>query len=678
MRRTWLIWLGVTLALAAGARDVFDGWVDATVLPDTVAETSVELRDREGALLRAYPVADGIWRLRPGAVDPGFVEMLLNYEDRRYHDHAGVDLVAMGRAVAQALRYGRAVSGGSTLTMQVARLLEDGTTGQIAGKLRQMRVAWALDRRLGKDRVLELYLTHAPYGGNLEGVRAAAQAWFGKPPARLDPHEAALLVALPQSPVARRPDRHPRNARAARNTVLDRALQAGLLSPGDHAAAQERAVPGRMRPFPLHAAHLADALHRAAPEQDRFDLTLDRGIQSRLEALARAAALAAGPRISVAVLAADHQSGEILASVGSPGYADMDARQGYVDMVPALRSPGSTLKPLIYALAFDRGLGHPETVIRDAPATFRGYAPQNFDGSFRGDVRMREALQMSLNVPVVKLTEALGPTHVMAALRRAGADPVLPGGAPGLALALGGVGLTLKDLVQLYAGLASGGSAARLHVQAAGKRAAPPDRLVSPVAAWQVGNILADLAPPPGAPARRIAYKTGTSYGYRDGWAIGFDGRHVVGVWIGRADGTPVPGLSGASGAAPILFAAFGRLGVATTPLPLPPPSTLIVGNADLPRPLRRFGPDGVGSGLAGGTDLRLAFPPDGARFRDVPLTVKLDGGSAPFTILANGSPVSSGVRGRVIDLPPQGPGFSTLTVIDAAGRSDRVTIRVD
>ncbi|CAN0588963.1 unnamed protein product, partial [Ectocarpus sp. 12 AP-2014] len=180
--------------------------------------------------------------------------------------------------------------------------------------------------------------------------------------------------------------------------------------------------------------------------RERFDLTIDGALQSRLEKLARSAAQAAGDRISVAILAADHVTGDILASVGSPGYADMDDRQGYVDIVTALRSPGSTLKPLIYALAFDRGLGHPETVIRDAPATFRGYAPQNFDGTFRGDVRMGEALQMSLNVPVVKLTEALGPAHVMAALQRAGAKPVLPGGAPGLALALGGVGLTLHAL----------------------------------------------------------------------------------------------------------------------------------------------------------------------------------------------------------------------------------------
>ena len=226
-RPTGLLWLGLVLALGAGLRDGFDDWVDATVLPDTLAEISVEMRDRDGTLLRAFPVADGLWRLQPGAVDPAFVDMLLAYEDRRFDRHSGVDLRAMARAVGQALWYGRAVSGGSTLTMQVARLLEDGTTGQVAGKLRQMRVAWALERRLGKARVLELYLTHAPYGGNLEGVRAAAQAWFGKPPTRLDPAEAAMLVALPQSPVAHRPDRHPVRARAVSQIILERSKLPG-------------------------------------------------------------------------------------------------------------------------------------------------------------------------------------------------------------------------------------------------------------------------------------------------------------------------------------------------------------------------------------------------------------------------------------------------------------------
>ncbi|MGV6849327.1 MAG: transglycosylase domain-containing protein, partial [Marinibacterium sp.] len=442
--------------LAAGARDEVDAWIDRTVLPDTLAQTSAEIRDRNGRLLRAYPVADGIWRLRPGPVDPDFVAMLLAYEDRRFARHSGVDWRAMARAALQAVRNGRVVSGGSTLTMQVARLLEDGTTGRLTGKIRQMRVAWALERRLGKDRVLELYLTHAPYGANLEGVKAASLAWFGKPPARLDPGEAALLVALPQAPTSRRPDRHGPAARAARNRVLDRAAAAGLVSLADLDVEKARPLPSVLRGFPRYAAHLADQVRAEDPARRVFDLTIDGALQERLEALAADAARQGGPRLSSAIVVADHQTGEILASVGSAGYGA--ARQGYVDMTRAKRSPGSTLKPLVYGLAFDAGLAHPETVIRDAPVNFDGYAPQNFDGRYRGDVRIRQALQLSLNVPVVKLTRALGPAHVMQALRRAGARPDLPGSAsPGLALPLGGVGLTLRELTGIYAALAHGG-----------------------------------------------------------------------------------------------------------------------------------------------------------------------------------------------------------------------------
>lgn len=192
--------LAGALYLTALARDGVDRWVDATTLPSVLAETSVEMRDRNGELLRAFPVEDGIWRLRPGAVDPDFIAMLIRYEDKRFWTHAGVDLIAMLRAAGQSLWNGRNVSGGSTLTMQVARLIEDGPTGRWSGKFRQIRVALALERRLSKQQILNLYLTHAPYGGNLEGLRAGARAWFGKDATRLTPAQSALLVALPQSP----------------------------------------------------------------------------------------------------------------------------------------------------------------------------------------------------------------------------------------------------------------------------------------------------------------------------------------------------------------------------------------------------------------------------------------------------------------------------------------------
>ncbi|MCC6306191.1 MAG: penicillin-binding protein 1C, partial [Rhodobacteraceae bacterium] len=569
----------VLLALALWAvglgRDRLDAWVAATVLPPAVVATGVEVVDRDGRLLRAYTVADGRWRLpaRADEVDRGYLAMLVAYEDRRFWRHAGVDPLALLRAGWQALRAGRPVSGGSTLTMQVARLLEESGTGRWSGKLRQIRVALALERRLDKAAILGLYLDLAPMGGNLEGVRAAALAWFGKEPRRLTPAEAALLVALPQAPEARRPDRAPAAARAARDRVLVRLAGAGVLDASAAAAAQGEPVPAARRPFPALAAHLADRLVAEAPLLRRHATTIDAGLQARLERLAADTVAGEAERLSIAILVADHATGAILAEVGSAGYTDA-ARDGFVDMTRALRSPGSTLKPLVYGLAFDRGLAHPETLIVDRPVAFGTYAPQNFDRSFHGTVRVREALQLSLNIPVVLVTEALGPETLLAALRRAGIAAEVPGGQPGLAVALGGVGVSLEGLVTLYGGLARGGAVVPLHARAAAGGA--PRRLISPEAAWHLGDILSGMPPPPGAPASRLAYKTGTSYGHRDALALGFDGRHVAGVWLGRADGTAVPGAFGAGTAAPVLFETFARLKAALDPLPPPPPATLI------------------------------------------------------------------------------------------------------
>lgn len=678
MRSRWIIILAFGLWLAAIGRDRFDAWIDATVLPPLALEMSVEVLDRDGDLLRAYTVADGRWRLAlpPDKVDPLYLRMLLAYEDKRFREHSGVDPRSVLRAGLQAVWNGRVVSGGSTLTMQVARLLEEGTTGQVGGKLRQMRVALALERRLSKDQILQLYLHLAPFGGNLEGVRAASISYFGKEPSRLTPAEAALLVAIPQSPESRRPDRAADRAEAARNRVLARAVQEGAIDADAAEAALRETVPGLRKPFPALAPHLADRARAEEPQAVAHHLTIDGDLQKKLETLAQEAVAGRGEQLQVAILVADHASGEILASVGSAGY-QADLRLGFVDMTQALRSPGSTLKPLVYALAFDEGLAHPETMIDDKPMSFGTYAPQNFDRLYFGTIRMREALQLSRNIPVVALTDALGPARLVSAMQKAGMQPVYPGGQPGLAIALGGVGVTLSDMVQLYAALARGGVVRPLSYRL---EAEVPEgqRVVSEVAAWQVGDILAGLAPPPGAPSNRLAYKTGTSYGHRDAWAIGFDGRHVVGVWMGRADGTPVPGAFGADVAAPVLFQAFNRLKGKLDPQPPAPASTLLVANAGLPQPLQRFRSRSAVFEAAADAPA-VAFPPDGAEVELLAagLKVKVAGGTAPFTWLADGVPVVVGSDAREAMLAMPGAGFVTLSVIDAEGRSDRVQVRV-
>ncbi|WP_299421277.1 penicillin-binding protein 1C [uncultured Shimia sp.] len=672
--------LVAALLLAAAVRDGVDRWVAETVLPNLITDTSVQVVDRDGKLLRAYTVEDGLWRMGSwlDAVDPSYIKMLVAFEDRRFWSHAGVDSFAVLRAFGQAVWNREVVSGGSTLTMQVARLLEDSGTGAWHGKLRQVRVALALEKHLSKQEILELYLSHAPFGGNLEGVRAATLAWFGKEPQRLTPAQAALLVALPQSPNGRRPDRHPEEAAEARDRVLQRAVVAGVLSEDAASTAMLTPVPNQRRDFPSIAPHMADRAVAARPEAVAHQVTLSRDLQMSLEGLAAKALRGLEDRVSIAFVVADHHSGEILASVGSAGFSGGDHRQGFVDMTLAKRSPGSTLKPLVYGLSFDQGLVHPETLISDTPIRFGTYAPQNFDGRFRGELRVREALAQSLNLPVVLLTDEIGPANLMAAMRKAGTTPEVPGGVAGLAVALGGVGLSLEELVQLYAVIPQGGLAQDLRWRIGGETS-QKQRVMSRSAAWHLGDILSGISPPNGVPRNGLAYKTGTSYGHRDTWAIGFDGQHVAGVWIGRPDGTPVPGAFGAEVAAPVLFEVFQRIAPELAPLGPPPPETLIVSTGQLPEPLRKF--RGRNALFEKPEDaLAVAFPPDGATLEggNSEVNLKVKNGALPFTVLANGAPVVRQSRMREMVVPLTGKGSATVTVIDAKGASDRVTFWVD
>ncbi|MBN2759948.1 MAG: penicillin-binding protein 1C [Rhodobacteraceae bacterium] len=664
--------LGLVVALCVGAWLALDRWVAATDLPPLTPATGAEVLANDGTLLRAYTVADGRWRLAvdPARVDATYRAMLLAYEDRRFYSHKGVDPIALLRAAWHSALAARMVSGGSTLTMQVARLLEDGPTGTWAGKWRQIRLALALERRLDKDTILSLYLHLAPMGGNLEGLRAGSFAWFGKDPTRLTPAQAALLIALPQSPTRRSPDHNAQAARAARDRVLERAVTARVLTRATVDAAKSEPVPTTRRRFPILAPHLSDRLVAELPDRRLHRTTLDAQLQSAVEEVARDTLRDLPPRAGIALVVADAQTGRIRAHIGG-AYGD-DARGGFNDMTRAMRSPGSTLKPLVYGLAFSDGLAHPETLINDRPANFGGYAPQNFDGRFRGPVSVREALQLSLNLPVVEMTNTLGPARLMTALRAAGVDTALDG-QPGLAVALGGVGVSLEGLVQLYAGIARGGQAVTLATAAGPMREGA--QIIRPEAAWHLGQILARAPRPAHLPGWPLAFKTGTSYGHRDAWAVGFDGAHVAGVWIGRADGTPVPGTFGLDAAAPVLFEIFARLGPRPVPLPPAPPGTLDVAYADLPAPLRRFGPQ-----LALDADApELAFPPAGAALRPVggQVMARVDRGRAPFTWFANGAPLLTRSYEREALLPVDGPGFVTLSVVDAAGRAARVAVEL-
>src|SRR5580658_8318338 len=686
--RLLAIFVSVTLCLAIVS--AFGWWiVSLGPAPDgNNLQFSPRVTDRNGRLLRAYTTNDGRWRLpaRSADVDPKFFELLYAYEDKRFRAHHGVDPLALMRAAGQLVTSGHIRSGGSTLTMQVARLLEPRNNRNLSAKLRQIVRAVEIERVLSKDQVLSLYLELAPYGGNIEGIRAASLAYFGKEPRRLTLGEAALLVALPQSPELRRPDHFAAAARIARDRVLDRYAATRRVPADEIALAKAEPVPTARRAMPMLAPHAADRATAEAPAAKEIRLTIDADLQRNLEELARerlrTLVQTLGPDVSLAILVADNATGEILAHVGSPAYFD-ERRAGQVDMAQALRSPGSTLKPFIYGLGFEDGFIHPETLIEDRPERYGGYAPRNFNYSFAGTVTVRQALQQSLNMPAIAVLNRVGASRLTARFAQAGATMVLPDGeAPGLAIGLGGVGTKLSDLVMLYSGIAQLGTVLPLRERL---DAPVPQarRLMSPVAAWYVSNVLLGSVPPENGTPGRIAFKTGTSYGYRDAWSVGFDGKHTVGVWVGRPDGAPVPGLVGREAAAPILFDAFARIGGTAAPLPRPPAGVIVTSNAKLPPPLRQYQPGRL-AGETAQPPLHIIFPPDGARLdlsltdgKPDPVALKVSGAIAPLTVLVNGVPVAGEERGSLF-FNPDGPGFSRVTVMDASGAADSVVVRVD
>jgi len=557
----WLRWGTAALLISLLALDL----IFPPPLPKA-RDTSTLVVARDGTPLRAFADADGVWRYpaTPDSVSPLYLQALLNYEDRWFRRHPGINPWALLRAAGQWARGGRIVSGGSTLTMQVARLL-DPHSRTPWGKAKQLLRALQLEAHLDKDQILTLYLQRAPFGGTIEGVEAASWAYLGKPAAQLSHAEAALLAVLPQSPSRLRPDRHPQAAQAARDKVLERMARLRVWTPAQVQDARIEPVVARSLQPPLHAALLAERLRRAQPRQARIVSTIDADLQRVLEERVSVYFSQLPERTSAALLVIDNASMEARAYVGSVEFGDK-ARLGHVDMVRAWRSPGSTLKPFLYALALDDGLIHSESLLLDAPQSFGGYRPGNFDAAFNGPIGAAQALRLSLNVPAVDLLDRVGPARFSARLANSGVALRYPRGAqPNLSLILGGTGARLEDLVGAFAALNRQGRSARV-------RYTPGDalderRLMSPGAAWIVREILRSH-PRPGYGAGAfdtgsrpsVAWKTGTSYGFRDAWALGSTSRYTVGVWVGRPDGTPLPGQYGAVTALPLMFEVIDSL----------------------------------------------------------------------------------------------------------------------
>ncbi|HSM99938.1 MAG TPA: penicillin-binding protein 1C [Rudaea sp.] len=573
----WLKRAGIAVAAIFAIAFVLDRLFPLP-LPDANGGSTVVLA-RDGTPLRAFTDSDGAWRY-PVTVDevsPLYLQALLTYEDRWFYWHPGVNPVALARAFAQLVRHGHIVSGGSTLTMQVARIIEP-QSRSVGGKLRQMLRALQLEAHLSKREILTLYLNHAPFGGTIEGVEAASWAYLGKPASRLSHAEAALLAVLPQSPTRLRPDRNPRAARIARDKVLARMATLRVWSVASVRDARIEGVAARELQSPLHAALLAERLHEARPDARRITTTIDADLQRALETRVADYLGHLPARTSAALLVVDNATIEARAYIGSGAFGD-EARLGHVDMVRAWRSPGSTLKPFLYGLALDDGLIDSESLLVDAPQSFGTYRPGNFDMAFAGPVAAADALRQSLNVPAVDLLDRVGPARFMARLANAGLNIRLPRGVqPNLSIILGGGGARLEDLAGAYTALNRGGIAG--HVRFTKTDPVVDRRVLSAGAAWIVRAIL-EANPRPGyrldtfdpGTQPRVAWKTGTSYGYRDAWAIGTTRRYTVGVWIGRPDGTPLPGQYGAVTALPLMFEAIDGLPrnvLASTPEPPP------------------------------------------------------------------------------------------------------------
>ena len=695
--RRWLRRLGLGAAsfalLAVGAGAILDRLYPPVL--DRYQDRSAVVLDAQGQVLRAFTTGDGMWRL-PATVDdvtPFYLEMLVAYEDRRFWWHPGVDPLALTRAVSQMVASGEAVSGGSTLTMQVVRLLEP-RPRTVASKLIEIARAIQLELRYSKEEILAMYLTLAPYGGNLEGIQAAAHAYFGKPADALTPGEAAMLVVLPQAPTRWRPDRDMAAALAAREKVLRRAHSFGVITAQQLAEALEEPLPTTRLAMPFDAPHLTQRLVTASiaagVRSPVIETTIDRRLQRAMQDLALRALDGLDPHANLAIIAVDNDSGNVIAYVGSGDFFS-EQREGQVDLVQAIRSPGSTLKPFIYGMAFEDLLLHPQTYIDDTPARYGDYAPTNFDGGYQGRLTVREALQRSLNMPAVAVLDRLGPTRLATRLRQSGValhfpglDPVAP-----LPLALGGVGTNLWDLTGAYAAVANGGAISPLRVIADSPGDVPVlHELMSPAAAWYLTDILADTSRPDDVldpsfrlGGSRIAYKTGTSYGYRDAWAIGYDADTTIGVWVGRPDGNSSPQRTGHNTAAPILFQVFGLLPDPGRGVVGPPPDGVIERLTDLPARLLSFGgqpglTQPVGT-IRVAQELRIDFPIDGsivelpARAGDpAPLPLVAAGGARPFLWMVNGAPIETSMISRQTAWVPDGPGQARITVIDANGDS--------
>jgi penicillin-binding protein 1C len=627
--------------------------------PDTTLydHSSKTVSDAEGNLLSYTISPDGAYRFKttPGDVDPIYIKMLLASEDRRFNLHPGVDPIAIARALISNIRSLDRVSGASTIAMQCARRLSNNER-TISSKIKEALGALYLTATRGRNGVLAMHLTLAPFGGNTDGVRAASLRWFGHGPEHLTPAEAALLVALPRAPQRIRPDRHPERARRYRADVLRLALESGAISKDVWEAALKEPLPSRMKGIWRPAAALGNWILERTSKSDPV-LSIKPEVQRVLGEAARVYSGTFGDGTVMAAVVVDTKSAKIVGLLGS---SDYEISQMCLPMRP--RSPGSALKPFVYALASERLGLQPGTVLDDSPAVYGGFAPRNSTGTSLGPVTAAQALALSLNRPAVDLLERIGPSYFLSRMNSGRERIVLPDGAsPSLALALGGCSARLLDLALMYDSLSSGGMIAPPSFEKEGK--AERTSFISSDAADAVRSMLR-ITPAPEGFARpgRIFYKTGTSSGGADALAIGGDGRLTAAVWCGRPDGHPVAGMTGIGRAAPALFRILSSLNpllavdsLSQAATAAPPPALADARDDQNPYPEISYPRDGDIIAPDSSGRVRVIF-----RCRSKPCYLSVD--ERP----ADGD-----------EFVPSHPGKTTITVTDSAGHSRSVSASV-
>ncbi|WP_391480710.1 penicillin-binding protein 1C [Nereida sp. NH-UV-3] len=594
-----------------------------------LSDVSVVLRGTDDRIINLSLTDEGYWRepIKIKDIDPELIEVLVAYEDQRFWEHRGVDLKAISRAALNAIKFGKVSSGASTLTMQTVRLLDTSLRQHsLLTKIRQMIEARRLEQHWSKEEILEAYFTLAPYGGNIEGIKAATEAWFQKTPAQLTLNEIAILVALPQSPERRRPDRFPADAYQAKQLVL--AKVAPRLGFQDQTVQEviEEPLPTRLIKPESHALHLAQRL--ASADNKHFRTTINSDWQREVQNILAQDIQTRSAPIQAAAMIVERKTGLVRAYVGSATYSSQ-TRKGAINYLTALRSPGSTLKPLVYAKALNRNLITYEHVFDDTAYFKSGYRPTNFSEGFGGKVSLKQALLTSLNIPAIRALEKVGPDLLQAELNTYLDGSLNSQQLAGLSLAVGGLYLTPEQLMNIYMGLVDPGYARRLSFT---EDNAPMSdfTLVTQNTANQIQSLLIqDMAN-----GERVAFKTGTSFARQDAWSVQIYDKHLVLVWVGTPDNEPTTTLTGVSTAFPISLEIGRSLGLVRPA-----------------KPKVSQGKSTYNSKLATSCKRLISYPEDGAWIKSISKNISIIGGNGAAWYL-NGVKIGQNLQQIEINEP--------------------------